>query len=80
MCRRNIDTFTESKIVQLNLQDNTYFLFNTERNTSYFEMNMKANSDIVKQRSTEWFEMRKKVKVTGSTLHTALGLENLTTN
>ena len=38
---------------------------------------MKANSDIVKQRSTEWFEMRKKVKVTGSTLHAALGLENL---
>ena len=29
MCRRNIDTFTESKIVQMNLQDNAYFLFNT---------------------------------------------------
>ncbi|WAQ99723.1 hypothetical protein MAR_024096 [Mya arenaria] len=32
---------------------------------------------FLKQRSEEWFEMRKTTKVTGSVAHIALGLESL---
>ena len=33
--------------------------------------------DHIKQRSTRWFEERKKAKITGSTIHRALGLSTL---
>ena len=76
-CRANNDMFSESKLVDLHLQNNAHFLFSSERNELYFDLSIKENSDIVKQRSAKWFAMRKNVKVTGSTLHAALGLESL---
>ena len=75
--RRNSSVFAESKVVLLHEQNNAFHLLPTEIVRNSFDLSLTANSDIVKQRSEEWFRMRKDVKVTGSTLHNALGLESL---
>ena len=46
----------------------------------YYELNESYQTDVprfVKQWSDKWFELPKKAKVTGSTMHSALGLETL---
>ena len=75
--RRNSEIFCESKLVHLHEQENAYHLFSAERNSLFFDLCARENSDIVKQRSDAWFSLRKNVKVTGSTLFNALGLESL---
>ena len=65
-------------VVNLQHQNNAFFLFPAERNSQYFDLNVKENFDIVKQWSDTWFDLRKKAKVTGSTMHNALGLSSLT--
>ena len=40
-------------------------------------LNEDANTQYIKQGSTMWHEMRKKARVTGSTLRTAIGLDTL---
>ena len=77
MCRRNSDIFVDSKVVQLSQQKNAYFLLNIDNIRQHFNLELPENSDIIKQRSPEWFTLRKKAKVTGSTLYKALGLESL---
>ena len=77
MCRNNSDVFTPSKIVSLHEQNNAYHLFDTSRNSLFFDLSLPTNFDIIKQRSPEWFDLRKKAKITGSTLYKALGLDSL---
>ena len=76
-CRKNLDVFSNQAAVELQKQNNAYFLFNVERNSNYFDLDLRENSDIVKQRSDKWMELRKSAKVTGSTLYKALGLSSL---
>ena len=40
-------------------------------------LDIKENCGVIKQRTTEWFELRSKANVTGSTLFNALGLSTL---
>ena len=77
MCRQNLDVFEENKVVQLSKQNNAYFLLDTENTRKYFNLELPENSNLIKQRSPEWFNLRKEAKVTGSTLYKALGLESL---
>ena len=72
MCRQNLDVFEENKVVQLSKQNNAYFLLDTENTRKYFNLELPENSDLIKQRSPEWFNLRKEAKVTGSTLYKAL--------
>ena len=76
-CRRNSDVFCDSKIVDFGTQNNSYYLFPCDRNSQYFDLNLPENTDLIKQRSDLWFHVRKKAKVTGSTLFNALGLGTL---
>ena len=76
-CMKNSDVFCDSKIVDFGQQNNSYFLFSCERNSQFFDLNSPENTDLVKQRSDVWFQMRKNAKVTGSTLFNALGLSTL---
>ena len=75
--RRNLDVFCENRVVFLQEQNNAFHLYPPEKVGITFDLSLRKNSDIVKQRSNEWFQLRKHVKVTGSTLHRALGLESL---
>ena len=43
----------------------------------YVDLKNEANSDLIKQRTPEWEVLRKSCRVTGSTLHKALGLDGL---
>ena len=77
MSRENSDVFTNSKVVSLHLQNNAHFLFDAERNSQFFNIDLPENFDLIKQRSPQWHALRQKVKVTGSTMYKALGLESL---
>ena len=68
--------FPRGKVVNIAEQENVKLLKSPEE--------MKANlgvetlhSGITKQRSTEWFKAREKVKVTGSTIYSAIGCDGL---
>ena len=77
MSRENSDVFTNSKIVSLHLQNNAHYLFDAERNSQFFDIDLPENFDLIKQCSPQWHTLRQKVKVTGSTMYKALGLESL---
>ena len=61
--------YTQGKIVDLTLQSNYYCLLGIN--------NCNKESRKIKQLSEKWFELRKEAKVTGSTLHRAIGLGTL---
>ena len=58
---------TDVRSVDITRQDNMLFL-DTSANEEMVE------SRFVKQRSPLWFRIREKARVTGSTIHSALGL------
>ena len=76
-CRGNMEVFSSQPVVNLQQQNNAFFLFSAERNSQYFDLSLSQNYDIIKQRSTAWFTLQKKAKVTGSTLYNVLGLSSL---
>ena len=41
------------------------------------DIDKEENYQYIKQRTTEWFQIRKNARVTGSTLNKALGLDTL---
>ena len=49
----------------------------TLKDQSSIPENLRTNARFIKQRSEEWFELRKRFKVTGSSLYGALGLDLL---
>ena len=75
--RKNADVFCNLEPVHLHLQNNAHFLLDPQQLCLNFDLDAPENSDIVKQRSNKWLELRKKAKVTGSTLYNALGLSSL---
>ena len=75
--RKNSDVFCCQKPVELHLQDNAHFLFPPKHLCANFNLDLPENTDIIKQRSDKWFHIRKKAKVTGSTMYNALGLSSL---
>ena len=77
LCKENIDTFAENKVVLFGDHRNAYFLHDTAYTGKFFNLEVRENWDLVKQRSPEWFKLQKTAKVTGSTLYRALGLESL---
>ena len=66
MCRRNSDVFVDTKVVQLSHQNNAYFLLDIENTQKYFNLKLPENSDLIKQRNPEWFNLRKKAKLQGT--------------
>ena len=74
---KNSDVFSSQKPVELHLHDNAHFLFPPEHLCPYFNLDLPENTDIIKQRSEKWLDVRKKAKVTGNTLYNALGLSLL---
>ena len=77
LCRDNIDVYSSQPVVILQQQNNAFFLFSPEKNSDYFDLNLKEIYDIVKQRSAVWLELWKKAKVTESTMFNALGWSSL---
>ena len=77
MSRENSDVFTNLKVVSLHLQNNAHFLYDAERNSQFFDIDLPENFDLIKQRSPQWHALCQKAKVTGSTMYKALGLESL---
>ena len=61
--------YTQGKIVDLTFQSNYYCLLGIN--------NCNNESRKIKQLSEKWFELHKEAKVTGSTLHRAIGLGTL---
>ena len=76
-CHRNMEVFSSQPVVNLQQQNNAFFLFSAERNSEYFDLSLSQNYDIIKQRSATWLTLQKTAKVTGSTLYNALGLSSL---
>ena len=75
--RKNDDCFVNQKPVYLNMQNNAYFLFSPDELSQNFDLDAPENTDLIKQRTEKWFTIRKKAKITGSTLYNALGLSSL---
>ena len=71
--------FTNLKVVSLYLQNNAHFLFDAERNSQFFDIDLPENFDLIKQCSPQWHALCQKAQVTGSTMYKALGLESLVT-
>ena len=66
--RKNNDVICNLEPVHLNLQNNAHFLLSPEHLSLHFDLDSPENSDIIKQRSNKWFQIRKKAKVTGRNL------------
>ena len=77
LCNANIDTFAENKVVLFREQKNAHFLHETSYTSRFFNLELRKNWDLIKQRTPEWFKLCRTAKVTGSTLFRALGLESL---
>ena len=55
VCRDNLDMYASQPIVNLQQQNNTFFLFPAERNSLHFNLDLRENNDIVKQHSDKWY-------------------------
>ena len=76
-CHGNMEVFSSQPVVNLQEQNNAFFLFSAKRNSEYFDLSLSQNYDIIKQRSITWLTLWKTAKVTGRTLYNALGLSSL---
>ena len=45
--------------------------------SQFTDLDIPENMQFIKQRSDKWFDLRKKYRVTGSTLNSAIGLDTL---
>ena len=74
----NSKYFRKDQPIRIDDQDNCYMLLKDDfMDLMYGSEFLEQNPQYVKQRSDKWFELRKKSRVTGSTMHNALGLQNL---
>ena len=76
-CCDNLEVYASQPIVNLQQQKYALFLFPAERNSLHFNLDLKENNDIVKQRSDKWYALRKEAKVTECSLYNVLGLSSL---
>ena len=76
----NGDVHIGEKIRNITLTEhsNNFQLLPPEVVKLFMDINKEENIQYVKQRSDEWFKIRKLARITGSTLHSGLGLETLT--
>ena len=70
-----LDLFTFDRNVDLQKQGNCKFLHNPEQ--IKHRINFNNHPEAIKQKSKEWFDLRNKCRVTGSTLFNALCLSSL---
>ena len=67
----------ETCFVQLHKQPNFFPLLSAEFVSLYLDLELKENAQFCSQRSEIWHCLRKKARVTGSTMFKALGFESL---
>ena len=67
----------ETHIVQLHKQANFFPLLPAEFVTQYLDLDLEENTQFCSQRSEIWHHLRKKARVTGSTMFNVLGFESL---
>lgn len=68
--------FFKKNPVVLEMQQNVHLLKSPDEMKSAIGV-LELAPELTKQRSPEWYEARKAVKVTGSTIHTAIGCDTL---
>ena len=56
-CHDNLDVYASQPILNLQQQNNTFFLFPAERNSIHFNLDLRENTDIVKQHSDKWYSL-----------------------
>ena len=78
--RKNIDVHVKnySRHIKLSQQTNAFFLLPPEIVSLTMDLTCEENFQYIKQGSTLWHEMCSSVRVTGSTMCSAVGLETLT--
>ena len=59
--------------IKINQCNNIHLLHEPKYIQNFLDLN--ENTNLVKQRSEEWFELCKRALVTGSTMYNALGLQ-----
>ncbi|CAH1799200.1 unnamed protein product [Owenia fusiformis] len=64
-----------NNVVHLDCKENYICLKNAKSNDLHIDEKV-SNSEIIKQRSDAWFEMRKTAQLTGSTMFRGLGFQN----
>ena len=69
--QESISQYNRDSVADRSYQNNMLCLKETDKNDK------DINSNFIKQRSELWHNVRKKARVTGSTLHTAIGLRGL---
>ena len=76
----NGDVHIGEKIRNITLTEhsNNFQLLPPEVVKLFMDIDKEENIQYVKQCSDEWFKIRKLARITGSTLHSGLGLETLT--
>ena len=67
----------ETRFVQLHKQPNFFPLLPAEFVSLYLDLELKENTQFCSQRSEIWHCLRKRARVTGSTMFKALGFESL---
>ena len=67
----------ETHFVQLHKEANFFPLLPAEFVTQYLDLDLEENTQFCSQRSEMWHHLRKKARVTGSTMFNALGFESL---
>ena len=72
-CNNSLHLYETNRVIDLSLQENYVCLKDAPDSMDSSQI----PSDYTKQRSNQWFSERKKAKVTGSTIHKALGLNTL---
>ena len=75
----NLDVHIRDKARHINLieHSNNFQLLPPEIIKIVLDIDKEENYQYIKQRTTEWFKIRKNARVTGSTLNKALGLDTL---
>ena len=75
----NADVHVRDNIRHISLIDNSnnFQLLQPEIVQLNFDLTQQENYQFIKQRSEEWFTVRKLARITGSTLNAALGLDTL---
>ena len=75
----NSDIHIADKTRHINLSEfgNSFQLLPPKVVSTHTDLDQDCNMQFIKQRSDKWFEVRKRYRVTGSSLNTALGLDTL---
>ncbi|MCG8623731.1 MAG: YqaJ viral recombinase family protein, partial [Proteobacteria bacterium] len=76
-CNDDVHIGTDICHIRLSEKGNNFQLLPPQIVEQFMDIDMEENVQFIKQRSDKWFEYRKKFRVTGSTLNSAIGLDTL---